>query len=225
MAVTEFFGTDVTGVLNKGVQMHVAYDPKNMLGPGAVTRKYLRLLESFPASMWDPLMDKIKKHQKTNTSTIKSHSVNDVSMRWRKWFIKTGRSVETLKGVKKKVRSGDTVGNRTGSFLHDLENSSEPGVSMWEGTPWGGVRRGYGVPIKNGAMEYKINSDAYASIPGWGGYPNWFQNYLVWQNILPTGFLGFTNEQPFLGESIDYMNNTVKKHFVDKFKENPWDRR
>ena len=222
MATNQTFGTNSGGGVNQGISMSVEYDPKNLLGPGAVTRRYLRLMNSFPPNMWNPIKDKIEKVQAQQAREIKGHSVSKGTMKWRKWQIKKGIKVETYRGTFRGVNSGSRMGDRTGTLLDALRNSSEPGVSLWEGTPWGGVRRGYGEPIKNGAFSSTIENEAFAEVRGWGGYPAIFQNYLVKTGILPSGFLGFVNESPFLDWSLEHMNRTVKRHFIKQFGENPW---
>ena len=157
----------------------VEFDPRDL----TIGRKFLRKLQSFPPSIWDYVEDEIKKNMEGLAGHITSHSVSPNTVKWRKWQRKKGIRVETHKGVRKIPRDSSQVGDRTGTFIGDLEDSKEPGVSISRGPG------DYG--IANGAFSYRINADAFAEIPGWGGYPNIFSFYLQSQGIIPEGgYLG-----------------------------------
>jgi len=175
----------------------VEFDPKDLY----IGRDLLRKLESFPPHIWTRVTEEVKKVARNRASAISKHSVSKATQKWRKSAHKAGRRVETHVGSWKVPRNNSRVGMRTGTFLNDLKESKEPGVTIRSG--------GMGVyGIANGTFSYTINADAFAKVSGWGGYPNVFSNYLQQRGIIPEeGFLSMDVAQENL--ILDYLEKEV----------------
>ena len=82
------------------------------------------------------------------------------------------------------------------------------------GNGHGTVVDNYGTPIENGAFSIQINADEFAQIKNssWGGYPNFFQDYLVKKGILPKfGFLHIP--EPVQNTIMHELNSKVERHW------------
>lgn len=178
----------------------IEYDPKDLY----IGRDILRKLQSFPPSIWEYVEKEIKKVARNRAKSITKRTASKGTQEWRKSMRKNKRRVETHVGVKKIPLANHRIGMRTGTFVGDLKDSKEPGVTIQKG--------GMGVyGIANGTFSYTINADAFAKVRGWGGYPNIFYNYLQQRGIIPEGgYLSMDESQENL--ILDYLEREVLNH-------------
>ena len=175
----------------------VEFDPKDLY----IGRDILRKLESFPPHIWTRIEDEVKKIAKNRANKITKHRTSDANIKWRKSMNKNRRTVETHNGVMKVPKVGSKVGMRTGTFIGDLKESKEPGVTIRKGG-----MGAYG--IANGTFSYTINAEAFAKVRGWGGYPNKFSDYLQQRGIIPEGgYLSMEESEENL--MLDYLEKEV----------------
>jgi len=182
----------------------VEFDPKDLY----VGRDILRKLESFPPNIWVRVEEEVKKVARNRAINIARHSVSSSTQKWRKRAHKARIKVETHKGTFKVPSTGSRVGKRTGTFVGDLKDSKEPGVTIEKG--------GMGAyNIANGTFAYKINADEFATVRGWGGYPNIFFNYLQQRGIVPEeGYLAMEESEENL--ILDYLEKEVENHWSNQ---------
>ena len=192
------------------IDMKVTWDPKDLLVP----MKILKKMSSFSQDTWEGVEDTVSSFTSDTSKRIKGKRVKPGTYSWRKGYAKYkgGKKVETYRGQMQVPNVSWAVGDRTGTFLDAYSNLEEPGVTIWQGTPWGGAKRGYGTPIKNGSFSIQINPDQFAQIKGWGGYPNFFQNYLIKKGILPKdGFFGLS--APVQKTIMYALETKVERHW------------
>ena len=176
----------------------VTFDPKDL----TIGRDILRKLQSFPPNIWNFVETEIKKFARNQAKHIAKHRVSESTRDWRRRMRNAKLRVETHKGSYKVPLYGSQVGRRTGTFLGDLRESKEPGVTIAKG----GMGH-YG--IANGTFEYSINADAFAKISGWGGYPNKFFDYLQQRGIISEeGFLAMGDAEEEL--LLDYLEKEIE---------------
>jgi len=187
----------------------IEFDPKDL----TIGRKFLRKLESFPPTIWNHVEDEIKKFARNRATHITRFSVSKSTQEWRKRANKKGKRVETHRGAWKVPLVGSRVGKRTSTFVDDFRESKEPGVTIGTGN-----FAGYS-GIKNGTFAYNINADAFAEVPGWGGYPNIFFNYLQQRGIIPEeGYLAMEGGEEEL--ILDYLEREVLAEIDKKWGSN-----
>jgi len=175
----------------------IKYDPKDL----SIGRDILRKLQSFPPGIWEYVEKEIRKVARNRAMGITRHSVSESTQKWRKRAHRAGMIVETHNDSWKVPLSGRRVGMRTGTFIGDLKDSEEPGVTIRKGG-----MGAYG--IANGTFSYTINADAFAKVPGWGGYPNKLYDYLQNRGIIPEeGYLSMDESQENL--ILDYLEREV----------------
>jgi len=191
--------------------LKVSWSPIDVSTPMRILKK----MSSFSQDTWDGVTNIVSAFTSETSNEIRGNRVSKGTYSWRRGYDKIGKNVETYRGQKQLPNVSWTMGGRTGTFLDAYANLEEPGVTIWKGVPWEGVKRkGYGVPIENGAFSIQINADQFAQIKNssWGGYPNFFQDYLVGKGILPK--LGFLHIPGPVQDTIMHeLSSKVEKHW------------
>ena len=130
-----------------------------------IPRRFYAKMRTFPVSIWDRPSDLIEQFLRKRVDYIKSHTVSQSTIDWRRRAAKANIRVRTHTNTRASVRVGSQLGVRTGTLLSDIAEVREPGMTR-------AITDFY--RIKNSRLLYKINPRKF-----YHRYPIHFQNHLI----------------------------------------------